>query len=68
MSLWMQFPALQLLQSPDHFEALTDKDVATTLCDLPYLKFNTYDCSRTALCSRIKARLEADFKFLQDHL
>jgi len=61
-------PAVQPLQSSNQVVALSDDVMATILCDLSFVQLNTYDCSRTALCSRIKAQLETDFKLLYDQL
>jgi hypothetical protein len=48
--------------------ALSDKDVAIMVWDLAGVQLSTYDCSRSALCSRIMVRLQTEFKFLQEHL
>ena len=59
---------MQPLQTLNHDEALTDEDVVTILCDLPHVQSSMCDCRPTALCSRIKARLEADFTRLHNQL
>ena len=63
-----QSPDVQPLQFSNQFEALTDDDLATILCDFPSVQLSTYDCSRASFCFRVKGQFEADVKLLYDQL